>query len=205
VGGNGIQQDVSAVLAPSAMARPAAPLAAAEPVSLAEWRLLRRAQAGEVVAFAELYRTNVGRIHALCLRLTGRRDEAEDATQEAFVRAWRGLTSFRGDSAFSTWLFRIAVNVVLATRRSRARQRLADLSTDELADQVPQTRGCPALAADLETAIRALPAGARTAFVLHEIEGYSHQEAASLTGLATGTLKAQLHRARRLLREALAP
>jgi RNA polymerase sigma-70 factor (ECF subfamily) len=175
----------------------------ADPIRIDEWRLVRRAQAGEVAAFAELYRENVGRIHALCLRLTGDRDLAEDATQETFVRAWQKLAGFRGDSALSTWLFRIAVNVVLTTRRARARQRLASFSSDEIAEQTPRATGHPQLAVDLEAAIRALPAGARTALVLHDIEGYSHAEGAAMTGLAAGTLKAQLHRARRLLREAL--
>ncbi len=170
----------------------------------AEARWVTRAQAGEVGAFEELYRANAGRIYALCLRMAGDAAEAEELTQEAFVRAWEKLPSFGGRSAFSSWLHRLAVNVVLARWRARGRRRervvaLADVAALESAAAEPRPRE----AVDLERAIRCLPTGARTVFVLHDVEGYRHREIAELTGLKEGTSKAQLHRARRLLREVL--
>ncbi len=171
-------------------------------VSLPE--TVRRAQAGDQAAFRTLYQEQVGRVYGVCLRLSGDPAEAEERTQDVFVRAWERLGSFRGESALSTWLHRLAVNLVLEARRSAARRRarveLADDPTE--LDQAPapcRTSG----SADLERAIAALPEGARLVFVLHDIEGYQHEEIAALTGLAEGTSKAQLHRARRLLREAL--
>ncbi len=174
------------------------------PERAAEERWVQRAQAGEVGAFEELYRQNVGRIYALCLRMAGDAAEAEELTQEAFVRAWEKLPSFGGRSAFSSWLHRLAVNVVLGRWRARGRRRervvaLADAAT--LSE--PRHRPRPRQAVDLERAIRRLPTGARTIFVLHDVEGYRHREIAELTGLKEGTSKAQLHRARRLLREVL--
>ncbi len=134
---------------------------------------------------------------------------AEELTQDVFVRAWKKLDQFRGDAAVSSWLHRIAVNVVLQAQRTERRRRArvltaADIPThnDDALDG--QVRGRPVVAGiDLERAVRALPEGARTIFVLHDIEGYKHAEIAELTGLAVGTTKAQLHRARKLLREAL--
>ena len=129
---------------------------------------------------------------------------AEELTQDVFVRAWERLGSFRGESAFSSWLYRLAVNVVLGERRSERRRTKRVLATDEVATHaVAAPRANPAARMDLERAIAGLPAGARAIFVLYEIEGYRHEEIAELTGLAPGTSKAQLHRARRLLREAL--
>ncbi len=165
---------------------------------------VERAQAGDVDAFEELYRQNVGRIHALCLRMTGNAREAEELTQDAFVRAWEKLGSFHGQSAFSSWLHRLAVNVVLASWRSQGRRRERVVAIDDVASfQTPALVSEPRQAIDLERAIAGLPTGARTVFVLYDVEGYRHQEIAEMTGLAVGTCKAQLHRARRLLREAL--
>jgi RNA polymerase sigma-70 factor (ECF subfamily) len=166
--------------------------------------LVRRARQGEVGAFEGLYRLHVGRVFALCRRMTGEAGLAEDLTQEAFVRAWRNLASFRGESAFSTWLHRLTVNVVLGHLRGRgARQEGLEVEGwDELAPSAPQR---PAEAVDLERAIARLPERARTVFVLHDVEGFRHEEIAALAGMAVGTSKAQLHRARRLLREALSP
>ena len=166
--------------------------------------LVRRAQAGDRAAFRQLYEEHVERIYALCLRLTGDPEEAMEGTQDAFVRAWGKLGTFRGEAAFSTWLHRLAVNVVLAGRRSAGRrERRAEAAAAESGPRVvPAPRA--GLGVDLERAIARLPPGARAVFVLYDVEGYRHQEIAELTGIAAGTSKAQLHRARRLLREALA-
>ncbi len=167
-------------------------------------RQVARAQAGEVGAFEELYRLHVGRIHALCLRMCGDAREAEELTQDAFVRAWEKLDSFRGSSAFSSWLHRLAVNVVLGSWRAKGRHRERVVAIADVEGVDPGHQPQPRLAMDLESAIAGLPAGARTVFVLHDVEGYRHRDIAELTGLAVGTSKTQLHRARRLLRKALA-
>jgi RNA polymerase sigma-70 factor (ECF subfamily) len=163
------------------------------------------ARAGNVAAFERLYRENAGRVYALCLRLSGDAVWAEELTQDVFVRAWERLGSFRGESAFSTWLHRVAVNVVLAQRRSEGR-RNARVALVEDVDFV-ETAGCPRASAaermDLEAAIATLPAATRTVFVMHDVEGYTHDEIARMTGRAEGTSKALLHRARRALRERL--
>ncbi len=167
-------------------------------------RWVARAQGGDGAAFEQLYRANVGRVYALCRRLCRDEAEAEELTQEAFVRAYERLALFRGDSAFSSWLHRLTVNVVLGKWRgqSRYRQRVLPLEDFEgFEPELPAAREGAAI--DLERAIRQLPKGARTVFVLYDIEGYQHDEIAEATGLAVGTSKAQLHRARRLLREAL--
>ena len=165
---------------------------------------VRAAQNGDLLAFEELYRENVGRVYALCFRLAGEATLAEELTQDAFVRAWQKLPSFRGDSAFSTWLHPLTVNVALSERRSRRRRTSRVIATDDLTLlEKPERRPGPELGVDLERALDGLPDGARAVFVLHDIEGYKHREIAGLTGVATGTSKAQLHRARKLLREAL--
>ncbi|MGE5927609.1 MAG: RNA polymerase sigma factor [Gemmatimonadota bacterium] len=164
---------------------------------------VRRAQQGDAAAFEELYRTHAGRIHALCLRLEGDQARAEELTQDVFVRAWERLATFRGESAFGTWLHRLAVNVVLADRRSLWRRGRRLLFTDDPAAFERPGEAVAGSTGDLEGAIAALPRGARTVFVLHDVEGYTHEEIARLSGIAEGTSKAQLFRARRLLREAL--
>lgn len=169
---------------------------------------VRRAQAGDESAFEALYREHVGRVYAICLRMSGDARRAEELTQDAFVRAWERLGSFRGESAFSSWLYRIAVNVVLGTRRAEGRRAhrheiAAGLATAAEREEAGAVERSPGTRLDLERAIAELPPGARTIFVLHDVEGYRHEEIARLTGLAPGTSKAQLHRARRLLREAL--
>lgn len=163
--------------------------------------LVERAQAGDLAAFEALYREHVGRIHALCRRLTGGGYEAEERTQDVFVRAFERLDSFRGDAAFGTWLHRLAVNVVLEERRTRER-RVGALLVDGAPEsaEAPRDRG---LGMDLERAIAGLPEGARIVFVLYEIEGYQHEEIAALLDVSAGTSKAQLHRAKKLLREVL--
>lgn len=181
-------------------------------VSLRE--LVEKAQAGDVEAFEVLYRQHLGRVYALCLRMCGGPQEAEELTQEAFVRAWEKLQSFRHRSSFSSWLHRLTVNVVLGRWRSNSRRRervviLGDVATSDIAslDDLAASRVAPSKRGtrlDLERAIARLPTGARTVLVLHDIEGYRHRDIAEITGLKEGTSKAQLHRARKLLRESLA-
>jgi RNA polymerase sigma-70 factor (ECF subfamily) len=167
--------------------------------------LVRRAQAGDQTAFHELYRQYAGRVYALCLRLTGDATAAADRTQDAFVRAWQKLRSFRGESAFTSWLHRVTVNVVLNERRTTGRREIRVAPADPATiDQAPgRSGGSEGLSIDLERAIAALPEGAREVFVLFDIEGYGHTEIAQMIGIAEGTSKAQLFRARRLLREKL--
>jgi RNA polymerase sigma-70 factor (ECF subfamily) len=171
----------------------------------AEWALVSRARQGDLAAFEALYRKHVRRVYALCLRLSGNAALAEELTQEAFVRAWTKLAQFRGESAFSTWLHPLAVNVALAERRSRrSREAHAFLGDDVAADDRAALATDPGERLDVERAVASLPAGARAVFVLHDIEGYRHDEIAEMTGVTVGTSKAQLHRARQLLKERLA-
>jgi RNA polymerase sigma-70 factor (ECF subfamily) len=165
---------------------------------------VRRAQAGDADAFAALYRAHAGRIHALCLRLEADPAAAEERTQDVFVRAWNRLPSFRHESAFGTWLHRLAVNVVLAHRRAAWRRdlRVTVVEEPEMLESARSTLD-PGIRLDLEAAMAQLPPGARAVFVLHDVEGYAHAEIADMTGIAEGTSKAQLFRARRLLRKAL--
>ena len=169
--------------------------------------LIQRAQQGDRAAFEALYRAHAGRVYALCLRLTADRAQAEERTQDAFVRAWERLATFRGESAFSSWLYRLTVNEVLLGRRAQRRRGARIVTTDDPAALEPRSGAIVAWGAgttlDLERAVAALPPGAREVFVLHDVEGYRHDEIAQLTGIAVGTSKAQLFRARRLLREAL--
>jgi len=167
-------------------------------------RLVDRAIAGDVDAFEALYRQSVGRVHGLCLRMCGNRSEAEELTQEAFVRAWQKLPSFRGESAFSTWMHRLTVNVVLGHQRSTGRRQARETAAgEEWYQEGGATHQRLGVAMDLERAIAGLPKGARTVFVLHDMEGYKHKEIAQVAGMAVGTSKAQLSRARKLLRKAL--
>ena len=169
-----------------------------------EWEgaLVRRACAGDARAFERLYREHVGRVYGLCLRMTRDRHLAEDCTQETFVNAWRALRQFETRSTLSTWLHRIAVNVILAKRRKHSPVELSSEDSDEVGD-ARWTLDTPVEVEEIEAAIADLPDGARDALVLHALYGYSHGEAARMLGLAEGTCKAQLHRARRLLRERL--
>jgi RNA polymerase sigma-70 factor (ECF subfamily) len=154
---------------------------------------------GDRGAFERLYRRHAPEVHGLCLRMTGRRDVAEDCTQEAFIAAWRALPRFESRSRFSTWLHRIAVNAVLARRRGlAAAQESAALPLEEVAPtaSTPDDAVGPL---DLERAIERLPEGARHVLVLVGLYGHSHDEAGEMLGIAAGTCKAQLHRARQLL------
>lgn len=185
------------------------PAASANPI---EAQALARAQAGDHRAFAQLYSLHKKRIYSLCMRMLGNAAEAEDLTQEAFLQLHRKITSFRGDSAFSTWLHRLAVNVVLMHLRKKG---LALVSLDEAME--PTQEHTPARsfgAADpslsgaidrmqLERAVASLPSGYRLIFVLHDVEGFEHNEIAAMLDCSIGNSKSQLHKARLKLREAL--
>ncbi len=175
-------------------------------LSATEDRWVEKARDGDRLAFEQLYRSHCDRIHALCWRMCGGdRALAEDMVQEAFVRAWNKLELFRGESKFGTWLHRLTVNVVLSDRRIRVKRLQRE---QEMVDGVERTligdRDVFAgLRKDLEAAIAGLPERARTVLVLYDIEGYRHAEIAEMTGMAVGSSKAQLHRARKLVREEL--
>ncbi len=161
----------------------------------------RAAAGGDRLSFERLYRRHVARIHSLARRMLGP-DDADEATQDAFVRAWTKLAGFRGESAFGTWLYRLALNVCLARRAevSRARRRfVADEELPELAG--PAVR--PEMRVDFARALEQLPDGAREVLVLHDVEGYKHEEIAGMLGINAGTSKSQLHRARMLMRTQL--
>jgi RNA polymerase sigma-70 factor (ECF subfamily) len=166
-----------------------------------EW--IAQARGGDVAAFESLYRAHVGRVHGLCLRMTGHPQTAEDLTQETFVSAWRSLPAFEGRSGFGTWLHRIAVNAVRARGRSPQGRGEVSLTNEDGEDREFESPSGmdTAVPLDLERAIATLPPGARDVMVLHGVYGYSHEEAAEMLGVAVGTCKAQLHRARKLLRE----
>jgi len=167
--------------------------------------LVGRAQNGDVDAFELIYNEHSGRVYALCLRLMGgEQTAATELMQDVFVRAWKNLAKFRGESAFSSWLHRLAVNAMLENARSDKRRIARVLPMDDTSQIGAFSPGdSPDLRIDLERAIARLPAGARTAFVLHDIEGYQHKEIAAQLGVAVGTVKAQVHRAHKLLIQAL--
>lgn len=167
--------------------------------------LVERAQGGDERAYRTLYQRSVGRVHALCLRMCGDGDRAEELTQDVFVKAWSGLGRFRGESKFSTWLHRVAVNVVLEDRRTSARRKGREVLTDtyERYDRAAVS-AMPGTRVDLERAIAQLPDGAKEVLVLRDVHGYKYREVATMLGLAVGTVKAQVHRARKMVQETLA-
>jgi RNA polymerase sigma factor (sigma-70 family) len=171
----------------------------------AEPELIRRARGGDREAFDALYAASAGRVFAVLLRLCADRERATRLTQDTFVTAWRRLGTFRGDSRFTSWLHRIAVNAMLQEQRGSARRESRVLFLDPAQLEGAARPASSELRMDLERAIAALPPGARTALVLHDIEGYTHDEIGAMTGVTAGTVKSQLHRARRLLRERLDP
>lgn len=186
-----------------------------------ERALAGRASSGDESAFEQLYRAHAPRVFALCLRMSGSRQRAAELTQDVFVHIWKQLKTWRGESALSSWIHRLTVNLVLSNVRGEQRRQKHEMNeTDKHegdardarrttnADSSRTTPGSvrPASiheAIDLERAIAGLPNGARTVFVLHDVEGYQHGEIAKMTGTAEGTCRAQLHRARKLLMEAL--
>lgn len=157
---------------------------------------------GELKAFEQLYHTHASQVFSLCMRMLQDRQSAEEATQDVFVRVWQKLSSFRGEAAFSTWLHKVSVRVVLSRKQSAA-DHLARSSPSELIAESPAPCTDLAQAFDLEWAISQLPGGARQIFVLHDIEGLTHDEISNHLGITTGGSKAQLHRARLILRSLL--
>lgn len=167
--------------------------------------VIRDAQRGDTHAFERLYREHADRVYAICLRMSADSDMATSLLQDVFVRVWRKLETFRGESAFSTWLHRLTVNEVLVQLRGDRRRRSREiLETDSTGfDHASSRSATPGLRIDLEHAISQLPDSARMVFVLHDIEGLRHHEIAEQLDIAVGTSKAHLHRARRRLREVL--
>lgn len=158
-----------------------------------------RAARGDFRAFERLYRAHVQRIHGLARRMLSP-DEADEVTQDVFVRAWQKIGLYRGEAAFGTWLHRLAVNVMLGRRQVLKLERQRHLEDDSALALLPARAQRADLAVDFEAALIRLPPGARQVFVLHDVEGYRHAEIADMLGVTTGTTKAQLHRARMLLR-----
>jgi RNA polymerase sigma-70 factor (ECF subfamily) len=177
-----------------------------------EMELARLAASGDHSAFERLYHAHSSRVYALCLRMSGSRAKAGELTQDVFVHVWERLSSWRGESALSSWIYRLTVNLVLSNVRGEQRRQKHEVTDETNSDDgeampvEPKAAGRePRVldAIDLERAIAGLPKGARTVFVLHDVEGYQHDEIAKMTGTAEGTCRAQLHRARKLLIEAL--
>lgn len=171
---------------------------------LSDASLVTAARGGDMRAFERLYRTHSGKVMGLCLRMTRRRDVAEDCVQQTFIRAWRSLQAFEGRSSFGTWLHRIAVNEVLSHGRNHGTRSESNEDAIENAIAAPGDGAKEHDAGevmDLERALTTLPEGARHVVVLQAVYGYSHEECADMLGIAVGTCKAQLHRGRKLLRE----
>ena len=166
---------------------------------------VERARAGDPDAFEAVYRAHAGRVYALCLRMSADAGRAAELTQDVFVRAWEKLGTFRGESAFSSWLHSLAVNVVLnalRAERRRSEEPMEDETATDTIHHAPSTMPVEDLV-DLEAAIASLPPMARQVVVLHDLEGYEHAEIGRMLGIAEGTSKAHCFRARRLLRERL--
>jgi RNA polymerase sigma-70 factor (ECF subfamily) len=179
---------------------------AAETARPADFELARRAADGDMVAFEEIYRLHQRRVYSLCLRMTQNTAESEDLTQEVFVHLFKTISSFRGESHFTTWLHRMTVNQVLMHFRRRKRRKTESLTDGETFMAVATrdagvTPSADALA--LDAAVEQLPPGYRAVFILHDVEGYEHEEIARLLGCAAGTSKSQLHKARLKLRALL--
>ena len=176
-----------------------------EPVPASDLALAREAATGEMGAFEELYKRHHRRVYSLCLRMTQNVSEAEDLMQEVFIQLFRKIGSFRGDSAFTSWLHRLTVNQVLMHFRKRSVRDEKTTDEGEIPEQaVPGSENPGSMAVvdriALDKAIAQLPRGYRTVFILHDIEGYEHEEIAKLLGCSVGTSKSQLHKARMKLR-----
>jgi RNA polymerase sigma-70 factor (ECF subfamily) len=179
--------------------------------AVSDSQLIARAQKGDEEAFAALFEVHKRRVYSLCLRMTGNTAEAEDLAQEAFLQLFRKISTFRGESAFSTWLHRLTVNVVLMHLRKKGLQQVSldepDTSQDEPVkrdygdDDRRLTGSIDRIG--LQNAIADLPPGYRTVFVLHDVEGYEHNEIAEIMNCSVGNSKSQLHKARMKLRERL--
>jgi RNA polymerase sigma-70 factor, ECF subfamily len=160
------------------------------------------AASGDATAFERLYRTHVNRVHSLVRRMLDA-DIADDVTQDVFIRAWQKLSTFRGESAFGTWLHKLAVNVALARRKTVGTERGRFINEAEPLEGLSSRRQTPELTMDFEEALSRLPEKARQVFVLHDVEGYRHEEIARMLGVVPGTSKSQLHHARMALRRHL--
>jgi RNA polymerase sigma-70 factor (ECF subfamily) len=179
---------------------------AAEQARPADYELARRAAAGDMGAFEEIYRLHQRRVFSLCLRMTQNAAESEDLTQEVFVHLFKTINSFRGESHFTTWLHRMTVNQVLMHFRRKKRRKTDSLNDTETYAQIATRDAGATPSADalaLEAAIAELPPGYRNVLILHDVEGYEHEEIARLLGCAAGTSKSQLHKARLRLRALL--
>jgi len=183
------------------------------PKSATEAEAIRLAQAGDAAAFEHLYQLHGRRVYALCLRMVGNPSDAEDLMQEAFLQLFRKIGTFRGESAFSTWLHRMTVNVVLMRLRKKTLPAASLEETTEPDEETGGPRkdiGAPDLRlsgavdrVNLERSIEKLPPGYRTVFVLHDVQGFEHNEIAGIMGCSVGNSKSQLHKARTRLRELL--
>jgi RNA polymerase sigma-70 factor (ECF subfamily) len=165
--------------------------------------LLKQAKEGDTNAFEKLYRVNVSRVYSVCLRISSDKTRADELTQDVFVKVWEKLSSFRGESRFSTWLYKIAVNTSLIELRSRKRWFMRFKNFSDLLNFDRKVSISVSNSIDLEKAVSFLPEKARLVFILHDVEGYKHDEISEMLSVKSGTTKAQLHRARRLLREAM--
>jgi len=163
-----------------------------------EQQLVLRCKNGDHNAYEKLYRDNVGKVYALCIRMCGQKELAEDLTQESFIRAWQKLDSFRGDSAFSSWLYRLTSNVVVGQLRKQAKWQ-EDNFDDHAHEQILGVQQTNNHRSDIEKALHELPDKARTVLIMYEYLGYQHNEISELTGMAVGTSKTHLHRARNYL------
>jgi RNA polymerase sigma-70 factor (ECF subfamily) len=161
------------------------------------------AAGGDRPAFERLYRAHMQRVFSVCMRMVSDRNKAEELTQDVFVRVWQKLPTFRGDAQVSTWLHRVTVNVVLTHRKSDGAGKNRAVNDDEAIALTPARAAFVGERLDLDGAIATLPRGARQVFVLHDVEGFTHEEIGEQLGISPGGSKAQLHRARMLLRQAL--
>jgi len=182
------------------------------PASSCDTELVARAQRGEEKAFEELFQRHKQRVYSLCLRMTANTAEAEELTQEAFLQVFRKIHIFRGDSAFSTWLHRLSVNIVLMRWRKKTicETPIGEIDGGGEFDQQPREYGAPDLALsgsidrlNLDRAVAQLPPGYKQVFVLHDVQGYQHNEISTLLGVSIGNSKSQLHKARMRLRKLL--
>jgi RNA polymerase sigma-70 factor (ECF subfamily) len=187
----------------------------AEVREMTDENVVRLAQQGDAVAFERIYRLHSRKVYTLCLRMVGDRTEAEDLTQEVFLQLFRKINTFRGESAFSTWLHRMSVNIVLMRfrRKNVANESLEAITNPEEGSNAPSKEfGGPDLRlkgvvdrVTLETAINELPPGYKAMFILHDVQGYNHDEIAEIFGCTAGNSKSQVHKARTRLRELLQP
>lgn len=188
------------ITVPGSDRRADAPVA---PVGDPWWPDAEAAARGDRPAFERLYHAHLQRVFSVCMRMVSDAATAEEITQDVFVRVWQKLPTFRGDSLVSTWLHRLTVNVVLTNRKAQSAGKNRAVSDDEAIEGTAGRRAFVGERLDLDAAIAKLPRGARQVFVLHDVEGFTHEEIGEQMGISAGGSKAQLHRARMLLRQAL--